>query len=449
VADILDGDYEARVDLDRLATHPRNPRRGNIGRLEQLIDANGFHGALLCQRSTGFILAGNHRMLAARARGLTELPVLWVDVDDGEALRILLGDNRASDDAAYDDETLAALLSELEATDAGLTGTGYTDADLEALLNRIGADVAPTGSTEPDDAPPLADGPPISHLGDVWLLGRHRLVVGDARDPNVIERALAGRLADMIFTDPPYGVAYLEDVADNPELQGRRKQRTDGLVVAGDARNPDDLELLLRAALGNCRTWARPGAAFWVCGPSNPPMLPVFAAVLDELKVWRQTVVWVKDVMILGRQDYQGRHEILYEGEVPGDVELGASRLDPDLLAVGWKSGAAHHPPPDRRGDNVWEIPRPKASKDHPTMKPVALIERAVRNHTDPAEIVLDAFAGSGSTLIACHRAGRAACLVELDPRYADVICRRWEDHVGVPPRRDGDADPITFRGLA
>jgi DNA modification methylase len=443
VADILDGDYEARVDLDRLATHPRNPRRGNIGRLEQLIDANGFHGALLCQRSTGFILAGNHRMLAARARGLTELPVLWVDVDDGEALRILLGDNRASDDAAYDDETLAALLSELEATDAGLTGTGYTDADLEALLNRIGVDVAPTGSTEPDDAPPLADGPPVSKLGDVWLLGRHRLVCGDARDPNVIERALAGRLADMVWTDPPYGLDY--QGGSRAEAEGTERDR-----ITNDARDPAALDLLLRAVLGNARTWTRPGGAYGTAGPPGPPSSLVFAQVLTDLRVWRQTLLWVKDTHVLGRQDYHYRYEQLSVGEVPDDAQLGASALaDVDFLHAGWKPGAAHHAPPDRRGDTVWEIPRPRAAKDHPTMKPVALIERAVRNHTDPADIVLDPFAGSGSTLIACHRAGRAACLVELDPRYADVICRRWEDHVGVPPRRDGDADPTTFRGLA
>lgn len=432
MADILDGDYEKRVDLDRLATHPRNPRRGNVGRLEQLIEDNGFHGALLCQRSTGFILAGNHRMLAAKAKGLTALPVLWLDVDDDEALRILLGDNRGSDDATYDGETLAALLSELEASDRELQGTGYTPADLEALLERLGAEAAPSGGTEPDDAPPLPEGPPVSKVGDVWLLGRHRLVVGDARDPNVIERSLAGRLADMVWTDPPYGVDY----------EGKTEER---LTITGDEQDDEALEQLLRAVLGNARTWCRPGAAWWTCGPAGPQSL-VFGRVLTDLKVWRQTILWVKDNFVLGRQDYHYRHELLNVGEVPDDATLGAARLDPEQLLAGWKPGGKHHQPPDRRQDTVWEIPRPKASREHPTMKPVALVERAVRNHTDPGEIVLDPFAGSGSTLIACHRAGRAAALVEIDARYADVICRRWENHVGVAPRRDGADDPTSFR---
>lgn len=444
MAEILDGDYEKRVDLDKLATHPRNPRRGNVGRLEQLIEDNGFTGALLAQRSTGFILAGNHRMLAARAKGLTALPVLWLDVDDDEALRILLGDNRGSDDADYELAGLAALLSELEASTAGLAGTGYTDADLEALLDQLGTDVAPAAATDADDAPPVDDDlPSICKLGEVWLLGRHRLVVGDARDPNVVERALSGRLADMVWTDPPYGVDVSDKNGALNEVDGG--ERTVGLT--GDERDPDALAVLLRSVLGNVRTWTRPGGAFWVSGPPSPPGAAVFAAVLTDLKVWRQTIVWVKDTAVIGRQDYQHRAEALLTGTV---ADNGDDRFDTaELLSAGWKPGASHHRPPDRRQDTVWEIPRPKASREHPTMKPVALIERALRNHTDPGNIVLDPFAGSGSTLIACHRAGRTAALAEIDPRYADVICRRFEDHVGVRPRRDGDDDPTTFRGFS
>lgn len=448
MAEILDGEYEERVDVDRLALHPRNQRRGNVGRVEQLIEDNGFHGVLLVQRSTGFVLAGNHTLQAAKAAGLRKLPVIWYDVDDDEALRILLGDNRGSDDAGYELDGLAALLSELEASDRGLAGTGWTSADLEGMLDKLGAEVAPAAATEADDVVPIDESlPQICKLGDVWLLGRHRLIVGDARDPNVIERALAGRLADMVWTDPPYGVDYLGDVADNPLLAERRKQRADGRRITGD-EDQVDLGALLRAVLGNARTWCRPGGSFWVCGPVGPPTAHLFAEVLTELKVWRQSIVWVKDQFVIGRQDYHHRAEVLYEGDAP-DAELGASRLDPDLLLAGWKPGAAHHRPGDRRQDTVWEIPRPRASKDHPTMKPVALIERALRNHTDPGEIVLDPFAGSGSTLIACHRSGRAACLVEIDARYADVICRRWEDHVGVSPRRDGADEPTSFRRSA
>lgn len=432
MAEILPAEYEPLVDLDRLAHHPRNPRRGNVGKIEKLIEDNGFHGALLVQRSTGFVLAGNHRMDAARAAKLKSLPVLWYDVDDDEALRMCLGDNAGSDDAQYELEALASVLAELEASDRGLAGTGYTDADLEAMLDKLGAETAPAARTEPDDAPAVDEVPAICKTGDLWLLGRHRLIVGDARDPNVIERSLAGRLADLTWTDPPYGIDYEGKTAEH-------------LKIENDDRDDAALEQLLRAVLGNARTWTRPGGGFWVTGPAGPGPGLVFAQVLTDLKVWRQTIIWVKDQFVLGRQDYHYRHELLYTGDAP-ESELGAGRFDPEQVFAGWKAGAAHHRSPDRRQDTVWEIPRPKASKDHPTMKPVALVERAVRNHTDPGEVVLDPFAGSGSTLIACHRAGRAAALVELAPRYADVVCRRWEDHVGLPPRRDGDEQPTSFR---
>lgn len=433
MAEVLDGEYEARVPLDRLVQHPRNPRRGNVGRIEQMIEANKFHGALLVQRSTGFVLAGNHRMQAAAATGLTELPVLWLDVDDDEALRILLSDNRAADDATYDDTALAALLAELEGSDRELVGTGYSSADLEALLDRLGADVAPAGLTDPDDAPPKPpEGEVITTLGEEWVMGRHRLIIGDSRDPLVVEKALQGRLADMVWTDPPYGVDY----------EGKTE---DKLKIEGDTQL--ELEQLIRASLTNARTWTRAGGAVWVAGPTGPPVAPIFARVLSDLKLWRQTILWVKDAFVLGRQDYQGQFEGLYNGDVPGpdEVELGKPALA-ELVLAGWKPGARHTATPDRRQSNVWEIPRPRASKDHPTMKPVALVERAVRNHSAPGEIILDLFGGSGSTLIACHRAGRTCAMVELDPGYADVILRRWEAHTGAAPRRAGDEVPTSFR---
>lgn len=424
-ARILDGDYEPRVDVDRLVPHPRNPRRGNVGKIEKLIRDNGFAGAVLAQRSTGFVLAGNHTREAAIRAGLKQVPVLWYDVDDDEALRMLLGDNAGSDDAYYEDPDLASILSELEASDRGLEGTGFTTAGLEALLDRLGAEVAP-GATDPDSAPPKPEPDAVrSRLGEVYALGSHRLVVGDARDPDVIELALRGRFAAMTWTDPPYGVEY----------EGKTEDR---LTIEGD--DAGGLEQLLRAVLGNARTWTSPGGAFWVTGPSGPPGGPIFVQVLSDLRVWRQTIVWIKDQFVLGRQDYQHRFELGYAGEVPTDVELGASRLDPEMIFAGWKAGAKHQGPPDRRQDTVWEIPRPRASRDHPTMKPVALVERAVRNHTVLGDLVLDPFAGSGSTLIACHRAGRVAALVEKDPGYADVIVRRWEDHTGIEARLEEPA---------
>lgn len=433
MARIIEQEYVPRHPVAELELHPRNPRRGSVGAIEALIEANGFHGALLVQRSTGFVLVGNHRLQAARDAGLSELPVFLVDADDDEALRILLGDNRAGDLGTYDDEILAPLLAELLATDRSLAGTGYTPSDIADLLAGLGGAEPPAGNTDADDAPPKpGEGEVMSEVGDVYILGRHRLVVGDARDPNVVERALNGRLADAVLTDPPYGVEYEGKTADK-------------LTIVNDGGDPEALELLLRGTLGNCRTWSRPGAAWYVTGPGSPPGGPVFVQVLLSLGVWRQTLVWVKDRFVMGRQDYHHRHELIYAGEAPDLGDGVTERLEPDMIFTGWKPGASHRRVADRRQDSVWEIPRPAASKVHPTMKPVELFERAIRNSTAPGELVLDVYAGSGTTLIACHRAGRQAALVELDPGYADVICRRWQQHTGVVPRLEATGDPVDF----
>lgn len=427
-AEVLDGDYEARVPLDRLIPHPRNARRGNIGKIEKLIRANGFVGAVKAQRSTGFIFAGNHSYEAARNVGLEAIPVLWYDLDDGETLDRLLGDNAGSDGAAYDEEVLVELLAEREASAAGLAGTGWTSTQFEELLDRLGRDVGGARpDREPDDAPPRPPKAAIkSQPGDVYLLGRHRLVCGDSTNPDVIERALAGGLADMVWTDPPYGVDY--QGGSRAEAEGTERER-----IENDALELEDLGRLLRSVLGNARTWLRPGGAFWCAGPSGPPTGLLFAQVLTELKVWRQVIVWVKDTHVIGRQDYQHRHEVLYEG-VAEDLAAGGGLLDDLYVYAGWNPGAAHTAPPNRTQTNVWEIARPRAAKEHPTMKPVELVERAVRNHSAPGETVLDPFAGSGTTLVACERSGRRACLVEKAPGYADVIARRWQELTDIVP---------------
>ena len=429
---VINDGYDEAVPVAELNLHPRNPRRGNVGAVEELIDSNGFYGACLVQRSTGFILVGNHRYMAAKAAGATSLPVIWVNVDDLEAMEIMIGDNAGSDLAVNDEPILASLLAEIEEKRGHLQGTGHTPAMLEEMLERLGADTARPGSTDKDDAPNLPE-VPRSATGDVWLLGRHRLVVGDSTDPNVIERAVGGRPAGMVWTDPPYAVDYEGKTADK-------------LKIEGDARDAAELDLLLRAALGNARTWSAPGACWFVTGPSGPPGNLVFGSVLTDLKVWRQTCIWVKDVFVLGRQDYHHRHEVIFAGEVPED-EAPAGRLEPDLVYVGWNPGAKHQRPPHRRFDTVWEIPRPTRSSVHPTMKPVELVERALRNHSEQGALVLDPFAGSGTTLIACHRSGRLAALVEKDRGYADVICRRWEEHTGVVPILERTGAPVSFHG--
>jgi site-specific DNA-methyltransferase (adenine-specific) len=183
------------------------------------------------------------------------------------------------------------------------------------------------------------------------------------------------------------------------------------------------LERLLAAAFGVALRASAPGAVWYVAAPAGP-VTGVFASALRDLGVWRQTLVWVKDQFVMGHSDFHYRHESLF---------------------YGWAPGAAHRAPPHRDLDTVWEIPRPKRSAEHPTMKPVALVDRALANSSRPGDVVLDPFAGSGSTLIAAHGLGRRARCVELDPRYVDVICRRYQEHTGDKPVLEATGEPHDF----
>jgi DNA modification methylase len=396
---------QRQLPLTSLHGWPGNPRRGNVALIAESLAQHGQYRPIVVQASTMRVLAGNHTLLAAHQLGWEKLACTLVDCDDDEAARIVLIDNRSNVLAGYDDTALLAMLQDIP----DLTGTGYDEADLAALLDAIGPE--PTADTDPDEAPAVDhDHPPISTLGDVWTLGPHRLVVGDSTNPAVVSLAMGGDVADLVWTDPPYGVSYV----------GKTK---DALTLQNDSLDAGALEAFLREAFGAAVQECKPGAAWYVAGPAGPLFL-AFGTALAELGIWRQTITWVKDQFVLGRSDYHYRHEPLF---------------------YGWKPGAAHCPPPDRTQDTVWEVPRPSASADHPTMKPVELIVGALTNSSPPNGIVLDPFAGSGSTLIGCHQTRRQARLIELDPQYADVICRRYQQHTGTMPERAGE--PIDFTG--
>ncbi|MGZ6067055.1 MAG: DNA methyltransferase [Polyangiales bacterium] len=388
---IVNEQYE-RVAVDAVRPHPKNPRRGDLDAIVESIRKNGFYGACVVQRSTGHILAGNHRFLAAKKAGLTEVPVLFVDVDDRAAEKILLADNRTSDLATYDDEALAALLKEI-ATAGELEGTGFAQADVDALLEEIGSidESALANTEEEDDEEIEIPSEPDSKPGEVYDLGPHRLICGDATSVTDLEKLLRGDLVDLLWTDPPYNVDY----------EGKTKNK---LRIQNDKMKGGAFREFLLEAFSSASTAMRPGACFYIAH-ADTEGYNFRGAVADVGWKLSQCLVWAKDQFVLGRGDYHWRHEpILY----------------------GWKDGAAHHAVKDRTQDTVWECKRPRKNDDHPTMKPVALVERAIRNSTNKGDLVLDLFGGSGTTLIAAARCGRIARLVEIDPRYCDVIRRRW-----------------------
>lgn len=395
-ADLPAGGEYVQVALESVTPYPGNAWIGNIAAIARSLQEHQQYKPIVVQKSTRHVLAGNHTREAALSIGWTHLDARLVECDDAEAHQINLIDNRSQQLGGYDD---AALLAQLQAYPT-LTGTGFEPDDLAALLAKLDPDnSAAGGKTEPDDVP---DRPTtaISQLGDTWLLGRHRLHVGDATSDDAWTRLLAGDQADLIWTDPPYGVSYV----------GKTK---DKLTIDNDALEGPALQAFLGAAFDNAVRHLNAGAGLFVAAPAGP-LFADFAAVLGARDLWRQTLVWLKDQFVMGRSDYHYRHEAIF---------------------YGWKPGASHHPPPDRTQDTIWEVPRPRRSTEHPTMKPVALITRAIENSTDPGQLVADPFAGSGSTLLACHGTGRRAALLELDPIYADVILRRWFEHTGIAPK--------------
>jgi site-specific DNA-methyltransferase (adenine-specific) len=233
-------------------------------------------------------------------------------------------------------------------------------------------------------------------LGDLFDLGgNHRLLCGDSTKPEDVARLTAGATADIIWTDPPYGVAYV----------GKTK---DALTISNDETDPEATKKLVAAALALAPL--KPGGSFYIASPSGWEEL-LFRQALEEVGLrLRQVLIWSKDRFVMGRQDYHWRHEsILY----------------------GWKDGAAHYFIDDRTQDTVWEIPRPSASEDHPTTKPVELVTRALTNSSHPGEVVYEPFSGSGTTIIAAESLGRRCLAIELDPTYVRVAIDRWEAHTG------------------
>lgn len=379
-------------------THPAEQQRALAGALAEV----GWVGEVLVNRTTGRVVDGHLRIELALSRHEPVVPVSYVELTEDEERLVL----------ASLDPIGAMADAEASALDELLAGLEPLDADLRAFLDELarqqGVESIRAGLVDPDEAPDLPDEPTV-RLGELYALGDHRLLCGDATDAEVVHRAfgsLAG--ADLIWTDPPYGVAYQTKLSTEEAVA--RHRRTDGLEVAND--QPEDIPALLRATFGHAPL--KTGGAFYVASPSSGDVLPAFYSALAESGMpVRQQLIWVKDVFVMGRHDYHYRHEpILY----------------------GWMEGAAHSFHGGRDQDTVWEIPRPRRSESHPTMKPVELVARALAFSSAPGDVVYEPFAGSGSTIIAAEQTGRRCIAIEIDPHYAQVAIERWASFTGQTP---------------
>jgi DNA modification methylase len=314
--------------------------------------------------------------------------------------------NRIS--GSWDDQLLARLLADLQ-TSVDVTLSGFGEDEIHDLLRSLETRDKRERVEDFDLDSALEDATrtPRSKPGDLWKLGDHWLLCGDATQPQDVERLLGGTKAAMAFTDPPYNVSLGDH---GGQQRGSRKRR-----IANDSMDPISWEIFVRA-------WARTllasvDGAIYVCMSSKE--MPLVSRVLaEEGGHWSDTIIWRKDRFVLGRADYQRAYEPIW---------------------FGWREGAIHHWCGDRDQDDVWDVARPSDAPLHPTMKPLPLMERAIANSSVNGDLVLDPFAGSGSTLIAAERTGRRCAVLELDPRYADVILARWERFAGeVAERIDG-----------
>lgn len=395
----------ARIaDLQRWEDNPK-VHDENVVQLIESMRTFGWTNPVLVRAEDLFVEAGHGRLLAATHFGLEEVPVVRLEHSERDARLYALADNRLNELSPWDPKLLPQVMAEFSPRELGLAG--WTADQLPDLT--FAPD--PLGEPEEDEVPEVP-AEPITRLGDIWRLGDHLLLCGDSTDWSHANHVIAAGAADLVFTDPPYGVNYV----------GGTKRK---LKIQNDGA--EGLGALLDGAFAVALKASRAGATWYVCAPAGPQGLET-GNRLQALGIFRQRLVWVKDALVLGHSDYHYRHEDIY---------------------YGWKQGANRRGTPDRSQDTVWEFPRPKRSELHPTMKPVALVEHALRNSSKPGELVFEPFGGSGSTLIACHRNARRCVAIELDPGYCDVIVQRWEKETGETALRGTDGKVPRRRSVA
>ena len=390
----------------KLLPYARNARTHSDDQVAQIaasIAEFGFTNPILAG-SDGVIVAGHGRLAAAQKLGLELVPVVVLDhLTPTQRRALVIADNRIAENAGWDDAMLRIEIAALQDDDFDLSLTGF---DADALAELMAGDEPDVEGEADDDAVPEVSETPISRPGDVWLLGGHRLLCGDSTVAESYDRVLDGNPVDMVFTDPPYNVNYANSAKD--------KMRGKDRAILNDNLGDGFYDLLLAAltlTVAHCR-----GGIYVAMSSSELDVLQ--AAFRAAGGKWSTFIIWAKNTFTLGRADYQRQYEpILY----------------------GWPEGAQRHWCGDRDQGDVWNIKKPQKNDLHPTMKPVELVERAIRNSSRPGNVVLDPFGGSGTTLIAAEKSGRMARLIELDPKYVDVIVRRWQDWTGKQATRESD----------
>ena len=387
-------DYKTMA-VDSLIPYARNSRTHSDEQVAQIaasIKEFGFLNPIIVDGDSG-IIAGHGRVLAAQKLGMKSLPCIEAShLTGAQRKAYVIADNKLALNAGWDDELLRVELDELGELGFDLELTGFSLDEIEALQ----VDPEPEEGLTDEDAVPEAPEQPVTVEGDVWVLGNHRLMCGDSTSIDALEKLCGDRHVDMWLTDPPYNVAY----------EGKTK---DALKIKNDQMVDSDFRQFLRDCYVAADSVMKAGAVFYIWHADLEGYNFRGAAMDAGWKV-RQCLIWKKQTLVMGRQDYHWKHE-------------------PCLY--GWKDGAGHLWAADRKQTTILEFDRPSRNGEHPTMKPVALFEYQMLNNTKGGDIVLDSFGGSGTTVIAAEKNGRVGYLMELDPKYCDVIIKRWQDFTG------------------
>ena len=373
------------IKTNLLKPYEKNPRK-NDGAVEYVansIEEFGFKVPIVVDKNN-VIVAGHTRYKAAKKLGLKEVPVIVAnDLSDEQIKAFRLADNKVAEQSEWDFDLLGDELAQI------------LDIDMDAFgfLDEIGEDVEEATEDDYEINPPEE---PKAKIGEIYQLGRHRLMCGDSTVLNDVEKLMNGARADLLITDPPYNIDY----------EGKTK---DKLKIQNDKMENDSFRQFLIDALTNADAVMNPGAVFYIWHADSEGY-NFRGACFDVGWKVRQCLIWNKNSMVMGRQDYQWKHE-------------------PCLY--GWKDGAGHLWASDRKQTTIMNFDRPTRNDMHPTMKPIALFDYQIKNHTQVDDVVLDLFSGSGTTIMACEQNGRRGYCMEYDPKYVDVIIERWEQFTG------------------
>lgn len=381
------------VSLDKLVPYVNNARTHSpeqIGKLRSSLREFGFINPIIIDRDFG-IIAGHGRVLAAREEGIKEVPCVFVDhLTEAQKKAYIIADNRMALDAGWDEELLRVEIEALQAEAFDLSLTGFGDDELADLL---GADEKEVEDDDYDLSEALEKAAFVEK-GDVWVVGKHRLYCGDATNADDVSKLMDGHRANLIVTDPPYGVSF---------------KSKSGLTIQNDSMKDEEFYNFLRKAFDNMVAHMESGGAAYVFH-ADTEGLTFRKAFVDAGFHLAGVCIWAKNSLVLGRSDYQWQHEpVLY-----GFLQNGKHR---------WYS--------DRKQTTIWNFDKPKRNANHPTSKPLDLLAYPIGNSSQENSIVLDTFGGSGSTLMACEQTGRICYTMELDEKYASVILRRYVDDTG------------------